>query len=123
LISHLPVLVGVQAAACAPLWSAFNRVSDENIDPIFEGETIAEGVRTRNPLRGKSLLRLVSDTHGRFVIVSEEKILPGRDQLGRRGLFVEPTSALVWDGMSQIIGHVPEPIVAILSGSGLKSFQ
>ena len=123
LITHLPVLVGVQAAACAPLWAAFNQETMGMVDQISEGETLAEGVRTRNPLRKSSLLRLVNATHGRFVAVDEERIIPGRDQLGVRGLFVEPTSAIVWDGLEQVIGHVPEPIVVILTGSGLKSYQ
>ena len=93
------------------------------VDPISEGETLAEGVRTRSPLRWERVIQLVRFSQGRFVVVDEGSILPGRDQLGRRGLFVEPTSAIVWDGLSQIIGHVPEPIVAILTGSGLKSYQ
>ena len=90
-------------------------------DQPFEGETLAEGVRSRRPIRLESLIQLVRSTRGRFVIVNEESILVGRDQLAFRGLFVEPTSAIVWDGLSQIIGQVPEPIVAILTGSGLKS--
>ena len=123
LITHLPVLVGVQAAACAPLWVAFNQDKMEITEPIFEGETLAEGVRTRNPLRGRSLLQLVHDTQGCFVSVAEDSIILGRDQLGRRGLYVEPTSAIVWNGLEQVIGLVPEPIVVILTGSGLKSFK
>ncbi len=55
--------------------------------------------------------------------VEEKNILPGRDQLAHRGLFVEPTSAIVWDGLSQIVGQVPELIVVILTGSGLKAIQ
>jgi threonine synthase len=118
---QLPVLVGVQAAACAPLWAAFNQETGKIEQMVFEGESLAEGVLTRNPLRSNSILKLVQDTHGCFVIVDEDRITLGRDQLGRRGLFVEPTSAIVWNGLEQVIGHVPEPIVTILTGSGLKS--
>ena len=121
LIDCLPVLIGVQAAACAPLWMAFNEGARPGSNYISENETLAEGVRVRYPLRGESLLPLVRYTRGRFVVVDEVSILPGRDQLAYRGLFVEPTSAIVWDGLSQVVGQVPEPIVAILTGSGLKS--
>jgi threonine synthase len=55
-----------------------------------------------------------------FIAVEEAQILPGRDQLARRGLYVEPTSALVWDALSQVAENVPEPVVAILTGFGLK---
>jgi threonine synthase len=120
-ITRKPVLVGVQAAACAPLWTAYKAGKKSVQDDIQEGQTIAEGVRTRMPARGESILALVRSTQGQFVAVVEESILPGRDQLAIRGLFVEPTSAIVWDGLSQIVGQVPEPIIVILTGSGLKS--
>jgi threonine synthase len=122
LISVFPRLVGVQAAVCAPLWSA-SLYGPLGLQMIAEGETLAEGVCVRHPLRGDALLHLVGATKGQFVAVAEEKILSGRDQLAHRGLFVEPTSAIIWDGLAQVVGQVPKPIVAILTGSGLKSFQ
>jgi len=122
LITTLPQLVGVQAAACAPLWSGFTYGS-LGLQTVSERQTLAEGVCIRHPLRGDAVLQIVASTQGQFLIVTEEKILLGRDELAHRGLFVEPTSAIVWDGLSQIVGQVPEPIVAVLTGSGLKSVQ
>jgi threonine synthase len=120
-IDEMPSLVGVQAAACAPLWGMFT-YGPAHLEHISEGETLAEGVRIQHPLRAEALIQLVQATQGRFVGVEEQNILSGRDELARRGLFVEPTSAIVWDGLTQVIGYVPEPIVTILTGSGLKSF-
>jgi threonine synthase len=122
LISDTPRLVGVQASVCAPLWSA-SVYGPLGLPMIREGETLAEGVRVRHPLRGDALLHLIAATQGQFVAVDEEKILSGRDQLAHRGLFVEPTSAIVWDGLAQVVDQSPQPIVAILTGSGLKSLQ
>jgi len=119
LSARLPTLIGVQAAVCAPLWAAFTQ--DGAGQPATEGETLAEGVRILHPLRSEALLRLVRTTGGGFVAVAEDRILPGRDELARRGLFVEPTSAIAWDGLAQVVGQVPEPIVVLLTGSGLKS--
>ena len=119
-IEHIPALVGVQAAACAPLWAAFSG-GPMGGDQIYEEKTLAEGVRTRNPVRSDELVQFVQSTQGRFVAVQEENILSGRDQLAHRGLFVEPTSAIVWNGLSQVVGQVPEPVVVILTGSGLKA--
>jgi len=56
-----------------------------------------------------------------FVAVDEEDILAGRDELARQGFYVENTSAVVWKAVQAISGKVPEPIVAILTGSGLKN--
>jgi threonine synthase len=63
---------------------------------------------------------MVEASGGRFLAVDEAQILPGRDELARRGLYVEPTSALVWDALAQAAGGLPEPLVVILTGSGLK---
>lgn len=54
--------------------------------------------------------------------VEEELILPGRDQLARMGFYVEPTAALVWEAINATIAELPKPVVAILTGSGLKYF-
>jgi threonine synthase len=120
IIEQVPQLVGVQTDACAPLWSAFTYGS-LGLETISEGETVAEGVRIRVPLRGDAVLRTTAASRGRFVVVREADILPGRDQLSRQGLFVEPTSAIVWDALAQISADAPDPIVTILTGSGLKS--
>ncbi|MBL7161652.1 MAG: pyridoxal-phosphate dependent enzyme [Anaerolineales bacterium] len=121
-IDDLPVLVGVQAAACAPLWALY-QYGPSGIERVSEGETRAEGVRIIQPHRSEVILELVKSSKGLFVAVEEGKILPGRDELAHRGFYVEPTSAIVWDALAQVMGQVPEPIVVALTGSGLKSNQ
>jgi threonine synthase len=119
-ISRMPALVGVQAQACAPLYKAFEKGLKEPV-PVPEEETLAEGVRIQTPYRGEEVLRWVRKSKGRFVAVPEAEIRDGREQLANLGLYVEWTSALVWNGLAQVVGEVPEPIVAILTGHGLKS--
>ncbi len=65
-------------------------------------------------------MKEVEMSGGAFLAVDEHEILPGRDQLAFRGLYVEPTSALVWSAMGQLSGQIPEPIIVILTGTGLK---
>ena len=119
LISKLPTLVGVQARACAPLWAVF-QYGAAGLGWVSEGQTLAEGVRIKYPLRGDALLQMVMENGGLFVAVDEEEILPGRDQLAHQGLYVEPTSAIVWGGLAQVVGQVPSPIAVVLTGSGYK---
>jgi threonine synthase len=115
-IESMPVFIGVQAQACAPVWAAFT-----NFDGgVEEGQTVAEGVRVRYPVRSKALLDEMAGGQNRVVAVQENKILPSRDSLAKMGLYVEPTSAIVWDAVMQAAGKVPEPIVALLTGSGFK---
>lgn len=120
LIKHLPTMVGVQAMACAPLWTKLNN-PESDLNEITEGETLAEGVRASRPHRIKALIKMMRSTQGKFVAVKEGDILRGRDHLSRLGFFVEPTSAIVWSALEQVVDRVPEPIVVILTGSGLKA--
>jgi threonine synthase len=122
LIPRLPQLVGVQARACAPLW-ALHTYGPSGLAWVSEGNTLAEGVRIRNPVRGDAVMQAVAASGGVFLAVDEAGILPGRDALARQGFYVEPTSALVWSGLAQVAGKVPSPVVAILTGSGLKAAQ
>ena len=119
-IKKMPHLVGVQARACAPLWAlaAYGRAG---LQWVSEGQTLAEGIRVRYPVRGDAVIRAVEATGGFFVAIDEEDIAAGRDELARRGLYVENTSAVVWKALELVNGKAPEPVVAVLTGSGLKN--
>ena len=119
-IEHLPRLAAVQARACAPLWAVFH-YGASGLGWVTEGETLAEGVRISHPLRGDALLQAVAESGGAIVAVDEDEILPGRDQLAHQGLYVEPTSAIVWSALAQEAQQLPDPIVVVLTGSGFKS--
>ena len=116
LIPELPRMVGVQAAACAPLarawaasdWSASLR------EPLTAGPTVATAIA--DALRGyedEGLLTL--EAASRIVAVSDETIVAARDLLARRGLFVEPAAA------AAIAVPRAGVTVAVLTGHGAKS--
>jgi threonine synthase len=119
-IDRIPVLIGVQASACAPLWAAFSG-GVSGLNTISEGVTVAEGVRIIQPLRGDAVLQAITESGGKMIAVDEEKILKGRDALARIGLYVEPTSALVICALEEVLEICPDPIVLILTGSGFKT--
>jgi threonine synthase len=119
-IDHGPRWIGVQARACAPLWSAYT-AGTAGLDWTTEGETMAEGIRIIHPLRGGSVLQAVEASGGQIVVVDEHEISSGRDALSRRGLYVEPTSAVVWPALMAVLDDLPDPVVVILTGSGYKS--
>lgn len=120
LIEHVPRLVGVQALACAPLWAVF-RYGAAGLGWVTEGETLAEGVRIRHPIRGDITLQMILENDGLFVAVEEADILPGRDELARLGFNVEYTSAIVWSALAQSIKELPDPVAVVLTGAGFKS--
>lgn len=119
LIDRIPRMVGVQARACAPMW-VLSTAGSAALGFVTEGPTVAEGIRIRLPLRAGALLQVTEAGYGEFVVVDEPDILPGRDQLAKRGLYVEPTSAIVWNALEQNLPSLPDPVVAVLTGSGLK---
>ena len=119
LIPSIPKIVGVQARACAPLWAMFT-AGREGLSFVSEGRTLAEGVRVRIPVRGDAVLAAVRASQGWMAVVEEEEILPARDTLARLGFYVEPTSAIVWPALTSRLRELPDPVVLILTGSGLK---
>lgn len=118
-INSIPAIVGVQAAACAPL-VALSDMGMMGLNFVTEGATVAEGVLTRSPLRARAVVDAVQQSGGRLLAVDESSILPGRDALARLGFYVEPTSALVWRALEQMLPTLADPTVAVLTGSGYK---
>ena len=119
LTDSLPTMVGVQARACAPLW-VLSTSGMSALGFITEGPTLAEGVRVKRPLRMGPLLQMVEARHAEFIPVDEADILRGRDELAKRGLYVEPTSAITWAALEQTASRLPDPLVVVLTGSGYK---
>jgi threonine synthase len=123
-IESVPRLIGVQAQACAPLW-ALATFGPAGLLRVVEATTQAEGVRVKHPLRGEAVICAVEASGGQFVAISEEQISPARDELARRGFYVEPTSAIAWcalaQALAQLADSLPDPVVVVLTGAGLKS--
>jgi threonine synthase len=119
LINAVPYFVAVQAAACAPAVAEFLG-KDERMISVVELPTVAEGVRVRHPVRVDAILNELKPSGGEFIAIPEENILPAFNQLAHLGLYVEPTSAIAWAAYETLKGKLPEPVVVILTGSGLK---
>jgi threonine synthase len=122
LIKKSPRLFAVQAEHCAPLYEAFKRGLDD-VFPVEKGQTIAEGISIVQPVRGRQLLAAVRETGGTVLAVSDEETLCARDELARRGLYVEPTSAVAIAALPRLRGLIgpEETTIVPLTGSGLKS--
>jgi len=118
-LNAVPPLVGVQAAACAPLHARFHN-GPRAVERVLEQETAAEGIRILNPYRAEAVVECVRRSAGTFVAVDEIEIEAGHRSLCQRGLFVEKTSAVVWPALEQLLPDLADPVVVILTGHGLK---
>jgi len=116
LIKRIPRLYGVQAMTCAPLYEAFHRRASMQPRP-----TVAEGITIREPIRGREVLETVRATEGEILAVTDEETLQARDIIARRGLYVEPTSAVAVAALKQLSPRLEGVTVISLTGSGLKS--
>jgi len=122
--ARTPRIHGVQAANCAPYFSAYAAREDRLVPTKIE-PTIAEGIASSQPTRVIEVLDAVRESKGSIVAVTETEITSALAGLARQGLYVEPTAAAAAAGLSQLIasGVVQrgERTVLVLTGSGLKA--
>ncbi|MEM9982562.1 MAG: pyridoxal-phosphate dependent enzyme [Bacteroidota bacterium] len=121
--TQIPKIIGVQAANCSPLYEAFNQDLPA-IPEITTQPSLAEGIAIKTPVRGLQMIHYVELTSGKFLVVKEAEIKDTLFLLGKKGFFVEPTSAAVIAGVRQYLqqeAHSAETIVSVLTGAGLKA--
>ncbi len=126
IVDDMPRLLGVQSAACSPIYKAYSKNGRIQRTPQTY-ETLAEGIAAEYPIRGEMILEARRETDGAFTVVSEENIEAGIKILAGRGVYVEPTSAVVVKAYDRfveegIIGR-GDTVVSILTGSGLKATE
>lgn len=114
--TNRPNMIGVQPERCAPLVSAWN---DKPFSPGVL-PSLAEGTMVTNPSRGKEILRELVAGCDDLLAIPEEDIEPARIELARMGIYVEPTSAMVYAGYKMKSASSTEMNVLVFSGNGLK---
>lgn len=125
IIENVPRLLGVQPETCCPIYRAYNDKTDTISRMPQTGQTLAEGITSELPIRCKMIIDAIHDTNGAFTFVNDSEIKYGKKTLAQKGVYVEPTSAVVIMGYEKfkeegIIGK-NDTTVSILTGSGLKS--
>jgi len=125
-IDRVPRLFGVQAANCAPYYTAW-QAGAGHLVPTAVTPTVAEGIASSKPTRVAEVLAAVRGSGGAFAAVSEEEIVAALGRIARRGFYVEPTSAAAAAGLSQLLrsGAIGknQTTVLVLTGSGLKASE
>lgn len=123
-ITNRPRLFAVQAANCAAFATAW-ATGAEGYVPFNPEPTAADGIATVKPVRTTEVLRALRRSGGGVVAVPETEIAPALAALGRRGLFVEPTSATAAAALTHLLAEntvTSEQItVVVLTGHGLKA--
>ena len=122
LIDRLPCLFAVQASGCAPLYEAHRQGADE-VSPVEEGETMAEGIRIPHPVRGKQILAAIRQTGGAVLAIDDEQIGQAHRELAQRGFYVEFTSAVPVAALKELHHTIASEQLTVvpLTGSGFRS--
>ena len=125
IVDRVPRLLGVQPTTCCPIYNAYINKSSIISRMPQPGTTLAEGITAELPIRGGMILEAIRFTNGAFTTVDDADIKAGMKTLAEKGLYVEPTSAVVIQGYEKFrqVGIIREGdvTVSILTGIGLKA--
>jgi len=122
---RVPRLIGVQAAGCAPIATAYQQGADT---PAAWGEprTIAKAIANPSPPSGRRLLQAAKNGAPlHFVTVTDEEIMAAYWRLAHEaGVFAQPDAAAPVAAAQKLAAsgllRPDETVVAILTGHGTK---
>ena len=127
LIDRLPRFTVVQAEGAAPfahLLAERVRNPAATIEPIAEPRTLATAIRIGAPVSWQRGLRVLAETNGMALTVTEQEIADAKAVIGRDGIGCEPASATTVAGIRRLVadGRIrkTESVVAVLTGHLLK---
>ena len=112
----------MQAAGCAPVVRAWE--AGETATAFWEGaQTVAAGLRVPGPLAGALMLRVLRETQGTALAVSDDEIRAALGELARAGLWVSPEGAALLPAARRLRAQgwirEGERVVLLNTGSGL----
>jgi threonine synthase len=120
-----PRFISVQAEGCAPIVAAWHSGA-ETTTPWENPVTHAAGLRVPSPFAGRQMLRVLGETGGDALAVSEEAICDAQRLLARlEGIWTAPEAAatvaalLIMKGRGQLPRDLR--VVLILTGAGIKN--
>src|SRR5437762_10747908 len=125
MIERIPRLVAVQAEGSPAIVRA---LEGDGIVRPFPAKTIADGISVSLPRNGAMAVKVINESGGFGITVSDEEILMAEKELARlTGVFAEPSGAASYAGLLRLLeeGKVArdERVVLLVTGSGLKSID
>ncbi|MBI2421441.1 MAG: pyridoxal-phosphate dependent enzyme [Candidatus Hydrogenedentes bacterium] len=125
LVAHVPKLVGVQAAGCAPFPQALEQgwsFQESLKHPWPDPETVAGGIADDIIFDGHTALPAIRSTGGKAITVTDDAIMAGLHLLAEReGLLCEPTCAPVIAALEELGGMGKGArVCCIVTGNGIK---
>jgi len=122
-IGKIPRLIGVQGGGSCAI---HNFLKTGNYSHASDPKTIADSICVSRPSNAFMAKRVIEQSNGFSVLVSDQQILKYQKTLARTtGVFAEPAAAATIAGMAQCASRIaPESsCVALITGNGLKDID
>lgn len=119
-----PRMIAVQADNCKPVVETWNGSQPDASN--YQGKpTLANGLAVPNPFAEKMILKVLKESGGRPIAVSEQDIVRSQLDVGRNeGLLIAPEGAALFVALKKLIvsGEIRanEKILVLNTGSGYK---
>jgi threonine synthase len=118
-----PRMFSVQSEGCAPIVKAY-REGGESCDFWMNAQTVAAGLRVPKPYADYLILKILRESHGGAVSVSEDSIFKAQRKLAsKEGIFAAPEGAATIEGLKKLLdsGEVDksENVLLYNTGSGI----
>ncbi|MQA00245.1 MAG: threonine synthase [Dehalococcoidia bacterium] len=119
-----PRMVAVQSSGCAPIVRAFE-AGAERAEPWADAATLAPGIRVPSPFADDLILRVLRDSEGLAVAVTDDEIRAAMGELARtEGIDACPEGAATLAGLRRLVaeGRIEGSASVVLfnTGTGLK---
>ncbi len=121
---EMPKMISVQASGCAPVVKAFKE-DKESVEEWKNPKTIAAGLKVPKPFAGKLILKVLRDSNGFAISVTDEEIFNAIKDLARyEGIYACPEGAATYAGLKKLVNDgilsMDDRILLMNTGSGLK---
>jgi len=122
-VARVPRISVVQAEGANPLVRSLAANRGASLEPV-EAHTRATAIRIGNPASWRKAARVIQETGGWCLDVTEAEIAVAKAEIGAEGLGCEPASAVTLAGLKKLRaqGAVSpgETVVLLLTGHTLK---
>jgi threonine synthase len=123
LVARVPRISVIQAEGANPLVRSLAVTHGASLEPV-EAHTRATAIRIGNPASWRKAARVIQDTGGWCLDVTEAEIAIAKAELGSEGLGCEPASAVTLAGLKKLraqgVVASNETVVLVLTGHTLK---
>jgi len=123
LVARMPKISVIQAAGANPLVRSMAESHGATLEPV-EAHTRATAIRIGNPASWRKAAKVIEESGGWCLDVTEAEIAIAKAEIGAEGLGCEPASAVTLAGLKKLRAQgaiqSSETVVLVLTGHTLK---